>query len=107
MTTPIVVVNPYKVMMSGITVGTSPVNISASGVGIFPEGLACNAVIIENLGGSDVYIHHKSTDVAIEGFEVTNPSATNINSITLPINRYTTLWAATATGTANIRMIFY
>ena len=107
MTTQVVIVNPYKVLMSGVTVGTTPVNISASGIGVFPEGVALNAVIIENLGGADVYIHHKSTDVAIEGFEVTNPSATNINSITIPINRYTSLWAATAASTANIRMIFY
>lgn len=107
MTTPIVVVNPYKVMTSGVTVGTSPINISASGVGVFPEGLACNAVIIENTGNGDVYIHYKSTDVAIEGFKIVAPSATSVNSITIPINRYTTLWAATSTGTANIRMLFY
>ncbi len=107
MTTKVIIANPYKVATSGITVGTSPINISPSGMSPFRDGLNVNGIIIQNLGSADVYIHYKSTDVAIEGMEITAPSATNINILQFPFNAQTTLWAATATGTANIRMLFY
>lgn len=103
----VVLVQPYKFMCSGVTVGTTPVNVSPTGIGTFSDGVACNFVQIENLGAADVYIHHKSTDVPIEGFEITAPSATNMNIITLPYNRAQTIWAATATGTASIRILVY
>ena len=107
MVTNIVNVQPYKFMCSGVTVGTTSVNISPSGIGNFIDGVACNFIKIQNLGSADCYISHRATDIQIEGYEITAPPATAISELTLPYNRAQSIFAATATGTASLRILFY
>lgn len=93
--------------VSGITVGTTPVEIVNPGENPLPR---TRQVTIQNLDATnDVFISHKSTDVPIEGFQL-NAVGTNdpnaSNRVTIPLMHNVSVWAASSGGTANIRMIF-
>lgn len=108
--TQVLVVNPEDLnsveafAVSGITVSTTPVEIINPADNPLPR---TREVVIQNLGTADVYISHKSTDIPIEGFEITAPGTNDINSVKIPLMHNVSVWAATSAGSASIRMIIY
>jgi hypothetical protein len=90
---------------SGITVGTSAVEILAPGSNPLPR---MREVTIQNLGTADVYIGHSdSVNLPIEGIELTAPAANTVSLITIPLLHNVSVWAATLAGTADVRLLIY
>lgn len=88
---------------SGVpSVGTTAVEILSPGSNPLPR---MREVTIQNLGSADVYVGHSPDSLTILGYEITAPPTDSINSITIPVMHNVSIWAATATGTANVRML--
>lgn len=93
--------------VSGITIGTTPIEIVNPAFNPLPR---TRQVIIQNLDGTnDVFIGHKSTDLPLEGFQLSAVAAANGNSpsqVTLPLLHNVSVWAAASAGSVQVRMIF-
>ncbi len=88
---------------SGITVGTSAVEIISPGANPLPR---CRQVIIENTGGQDVLLSHKEAFTDIEGFELsTEGTAGASRRVTLPLLHNVSVWARTTSGSTTIKLL--
>jgi len=91
---------------SGITVGTTALEILSPGTNPLPR---MREVTIQNLGTADVYIGHSADGIVLsaEGFELTAPAANTVSLVTIPLMHNVSIWAATAAGTASVRMLIF
>jgi len=91
---------------SGITVGTSPIEIIGPHTNPLPR---CRAVVIQNsTDNTTVRIAHDPDKVVSEGFVLEAGTVINADRhIVLPIMHNVSVYAAAATGTATIRMLIY
>lgn len=88
---------------SGITVGTGVVEIVGPHVNPLPRS---REVIIENVGGVDVYLSHLPDFPTADSFELsTEGTAGRSTRVTMPILHNTSVYARTAAGTTSVRLL--
>ena len=87
---------------SGVTVGTTAVEVIAPGINPLPR---CRNIILENTGGQAVLIGHRANIQDPEAFEL-GTTAPN-NRIELPLLHNVSVFARTTTGSSVIKLIVY
>ena len=92
--------------VSGITVGTTPVQILAPGNNPLPRSVK---VILQNVGSQDVFIGPTSEKASVaEGFVLaTDGTAGTSRRVELPFLHNVEIWARSQTGTSTIKMLIY
>lgn len=92
--------------VSGITVGTTPVQIYAPGKAMLPR---MREIVIQNTGGQNVLIGPSAEKASIaEGFQLATGGTAGTNRrITLPLMHNVEIWARAQTGTSTIKMLMY
>lgn len=90
---------------SGITVGTTPVEIVGPNNNPLPR---CRQIILQNTGANEVYISHNPTFPLVDSFELPVGGTAGANRrITLPLLHNVSIWARADTGTSVIRLLIF
>lgn len=90
---------------SGITVGTTPVEIVGPHNNPLPR---CRQIILQNTGANEVYISHKPTFPLLDSFELPVGGTAGANRrITLPLLHNASIWARADTGTSVVRLLIF
>jgi hypothetical protein len=89
--------------VSGITVGTTPIEIIGPDTNPLPR---CRNIMIQNVGVSILYVGH-SSDINLieEGFALLS-NANNFREIDFPLLHNNSVWAVASTGTS-ARIVVY
>lgn len=88
---------------SGITVGTTAVEIISFGANPLPR---CGNVIIKNGAASAVLISHKQNFTDTEGFPLAANGTTG-DTISVPVLKNVSIWARCASGSTNVKLLIY
>ena len=95
---------------SGLTIGTTPVQIAGPGITPLPRA---RKIVIQNsslsaaLGDALFVGHRENHDFLIEGFGVYGSNAGHINQIEIPLMAGTEVWARSVTNNISVRLLFY
>jgi len=90
---------------SGITVGTAAIDILSPGRNPLPR---CREVLVENVGGADVYLSHNPDFPTEDAFELaTEGTAGRETRVRLPLLHNVSLYAKTAAGTSSVRLLIF
>jgi hypothetical protein len=107
--TQVMIANPEDLLAvdafaaSGVTVGTSVVELVGPLNNPLPR---CSEVIVENVGGQDVYLHHEANFVNEDAFELSTEGTAGRNTrVTLRLLHNNSLYAKTATGSTSVRLL--
>lgn len=92
--------------VSGVTVGVTPVQLVGPTLHVLPR---TRTVILQVFGAADEIFFgpSESTDFLLQGFSVLGSTAGEIRSVELPFLHNVSIWARTASGTADVRILIY
>lgn len=90
---------------SGISVGTSPIEIVGPNSNPLPR---CRQIVLQNTGSNEVHISHRPNFTLEDSFELPVGGTAGANRrITLPLLHNVSIWARTDSGTSQIRMLIF
>ena len=88
---------------SGVTVSTAVVELVGPLNNPLPR---CREIVVENVGGADVYLSHSSSFTTQDSFELsTEGTAGRSSRIHLPFLHNVSLYAKTAAGSTSVRLL--
>ena len=91
---------------SGVTVGTTPLEIVGPHINPLPR---CRHVVVQNLGANDLYISHHPNVEILDSFQLAAGGTAGADrSIALPLLHNTSVWAKTAiSGTSQVGILIF
>jgi hypothetical protein len=90
---------------SGVTVSTGVIELVGPLRNPLPR---CRNIILENVGGQDVYVSHHPNVEILDSFELsTEGTAGRSTRIELPLLHNVSIYARTVTGSSSVRILIY